>query len=326
MKIKGIVAALLLTLVLLCTSCGQQSESYDIVATIFPGYDFARALAGDDLSIKQLLPPGAESHSYEVSARDIIAIQKCKIFICVGGESERWVDSILESMDEKPRVIRMMDCVDVLGEEIKEGMEHDHSDHDHSDHDHSDHDHRDGKYDEHVWTSPKNAALIVETLRDVIVEEFPYLADSIRANADSYVSKILELDSRFDSLFSKKDDTCLIFGDRFPLRYFVERYGIDYYAAFPGCSADSEASASTVAFLINKIKEIGAPTVFYIEFSNHVIADSIAESTGVSTAQFNTCHNVSKKQLDEGATYLSLMEENYRTMEKYIVGSDKENR
>ena len=318
MKIKVIVAALLLTLLLLCTSCGQESESYDIVATIFPGYDFARSLAGDDLSIKQLLPPGAESHSYEVSARDIIAIQKCKIFICVGGESERWVDSILESMDEKPRVIRMMDCVDVLGEEIKEGMEHDHG--------HSDHDHREGKYDEHVWTSPKNAALIAQVLRDAMAEEFPELADSVRSNADSYVGKILELDSRFESLFSKKDDTCLIFGDRFPLRYFVERYGIDYYAAFPGCSADSEASASTVAILINKIKEIGAPTVFYIEFSNHVIAESIAESTGVGTAQFNTCHNVSKKQLDEGATYLSLMEENYRTMEKYIVGSDKENR
>ncbi|MBR4292367.1 MAG: zinc ABC transporter substrate-binding protein, partial [Clostridia bacterium] len=196
---------------------------------------------------------------------------------------------------------------------IKEGMEHDHSDHDHSDHDH-----RDGKYDEHVWTSPKNAALIVQDIRDAMVEQFPESADSIKANADEYIAKLGELDGRFESLF-EGCELCLIFGDRFPLRYFVERYGIDYYAAFPGCSADSEASASTVAFLINKIKEIGAPTVFYIEFSNHVIADSIAESTGVGKAQFNTCHNVSKKQLDDGATYLSLMEENYRTMEKYIA-------
>ena len=321
MKIKAFLIIFLLTLVLLCASCAQTSESYDVVATIFPGYDFAREIAGEDLSIKQLLPPGSESHSYEISARDIIAIQNCKLFICVGGESEDWVDSILESMDQKPRVIRMMDSVSVLDEEIKEGMDHDHDDHghdDHSDHDHSDHHHGEGKYDEHVWTSPENAAMIVQDIRDAMAEQFPESADSIKANADEYIAKLGEPDGRFESLF-EGCELCLIFGDRFPLRYFVERYGIDYYAAFPGCSADSEVSASTVAFLIDKVNVMNIPTVFHIEFSNHVIADSIAESTGASVAQFYTCHNVSKKQLDEGATYLSLMEENYRTMEKYIA-------
>ena len=313
MKIKGLLIIFLISLVLLCTSCSKESESHDIVATIFPGYDFARALSGDELNIKQLLPPGSESHSYEVSARDIIAIQKCKIFICVGGESEDWVDSILDSMDEKPRVIRMMDCVSVLDEEIKEGMDHGHDEHDHGD----------GKYDEHVWTSPKNAVLIVENIRDAIAEEFPETADSVRTKAGDYIASINELDARFEALFERADDTCLIFGDRFPLRYFVERYGIDYYAAFPGCSADSEVSASTVAFLIDKVKTKNIPTVFHIEFSNHVIADSIAESTGAGIAQFNTCHNVSRQQLDDGATYLSLMEENYRTMEKYIAETAK---
>lgn len=301
MKIKAFLIIFLLTLVLLCASCAQTSESYDVVATIFPGYDFAREIAGEDLSIKQLLPPGSESHSYEISARDIIAIQNCKLFICVGGESEDWVDSILDSMDKKPRVIRMMDSVSVLDEEIKEGMDHDHN--------HSDYNHSDGKYDEHVWTSPKNAAMIVQDIRDAMAEQFPESADSIKANADEYIAKLGELDSRFESLL-EDCELCLIFGDRFPLRYFVERYGIDYYAAFPGCSADSEVSASTVAFLIDKVKVMNIPTVFHIEFSNHVIADSIAESTGASVAQFYTCHNVSKKQLDEGVTYLSLMEEN----------------
>jgi len=303
-KIKGLLIIFLISLVLLCTSCSKESESYDIVATIFPGYDFARALSGDELNIKQLLPPGSESHSYEVSARDIIAIQKCKIFICVGGESEDWVDSILDSMDEKPRVIRMMDCVSVLDEEIKEGMDHD------------EHDHGDGKYDEHVWTSPKNAVLIVENIRDAIAEEFPETADSVRTKAGDYIASINELDASFEALFERADDTCLIFGDRFPLRYFVERYGIDYYAAFPGCSADSEVSASTVAFLIDKVREEGIGAVYFIEFSNEKMADVIVEDTGCKKLLFHSCHNVSAHELEAGVSYLSLMEQNLESLKE----------
>lgn len=279
---------------------GNKSK-LSIVSTIFPGYDFAKQVCGNDANVTLLLPPGSESHTYEPSAQDIIKIQNCDLFIYVGGESDTWVEKILSSLSKPIKTIKMMDCVTALEEELKEGME-------------GENDSDEKEYDEHVWTSPVNAAKIVKAITDSLCEIKDENAQQFKANSAAYTEKINNLDTEFKNFFSTVKNKTLIFGDRFPLRYFVDEYGLDYYAAFPGCSEDTEPSAKTVAFLIDKVKELNVSTVFYIEFSSHKIADSIAQSTETKTAQFNTCHNVSNEQMENGATYVSLMEENLKTL------------
>lgn len=273
---------------------------FKIVSTVFPGYDFAKNIAGKNAQISLLLPPGSESHSYEPSPQDIIKIQNADLFIYVGGESEDWVSRILESMDTKVKTLSMMDVVEVYEEETVEGMEQDHNESGNDE----------VAYDEHVWTSPVNAIKISRAISDMLVETDPENAQLYSENAKVYIQKLDKLDKDFKEFFDTVDNKLLIFGDRFPLRYFVEEYGLDYYAAFPGCSSESEPSAATIAFLIDKVKEENIGTIFNIEFSNHRISDSIAEATGSKTALFHTCHNVSKEEMDAGEDYISLMTQN----------------
>ena len=273
---------------------------FKIVSTVFPGYDFAKNIAGENAQISLLLPPGSESHSYEPSPQDIIKIQNADLFIYVGGESEDWVSRILESMDTKVKTLSMMDVVEVYEEETVEGMEQDHNESGNDE----------VAYDEHVWTSPVNAIKISQAISDMLVETDPENAQLYSENAKVYIQKLDKLDKDFKEFFDTVDNKLLIFGDRFPLRYFVEEYGLDYYAAFPGCSSESEPSAATIAFLIDKVKEENIGTIFNIEFSNHRISDSIAEATGSKTALFHTCHNVSKEEMDAGEDYISLMTQN----------------
>ena len=303
---------------LLLSGCGQKAAPADpdrlqIVTTVFPAYDFARAAAGDRAEVTLLLPPGAESHSYEPTPADILAVRDCDLFIYLGGESDAWVDTILEAVEPTGTVMKMVDCVELLEEEEVEGMQslpghgHDHGDHD----DHEDHDlGRVKEYDEHVWTSPRNAEAITLAVGEQLAALDGEHAAAYRANAAAHGAELRRLDAEFAALFAALPERTIVFGDRFPLRYFAEEYGLDYYAAFPGCSTQTEPSAATIAFLTDKVRAEGISTVWYIEFSNHLVADSIAEATGTKTAMFHTCHNVSKAELEGGATYVSLMEGN----------------
>ena len=310
-------------LLLLLSACGQSVEEdtdpdqLTVVATVFPAYDFARAVGGDLADVQLLLPPGTESHSYEPTPADILAVQDCDLFIYLGGESDTWVETILESVELRGQTLRMVDCVPLLEEETVEGMESYEEGHDH------DHDEAPGLgevvgYDEHVWTSPKNAALITRAVGDKLAELDPANADTYAANSADYAAQIEDLDREFADFFAGVEDRTMVFGDRFPLRYFAEEFNIDYYAAFPGCSTQTEPSAATIAFLTDKVREEHIPTVWYIEFSNHLVADSIAESAGVKTAMFHTCHNVSADDLAAGATYVSLMEQNLETLRENL--------
>ncbi|MDR2193008.1 MAG: zinc ABC transporter substrate-binding protein [Treponema sp.] len=463
-----------------------------VTATIFPPYDFTRAIAGDKVNLTMLLPPGAESHSFEPTPRDIITIQKSDMFIYIGGESDAWVDRILDSMDTRNmKIIKLMDTVDVVEEEIVEGMQDDEEGHDHGhSHEHEDftiddvkdraltdwagdwqsvypylldgtldpvmdhmaesgektareyyeqyktaymtdtdkvsitadsmtfyrndvaakaqyaykgtgviadddgslwvrykfeavgnppqgapkyvmfsdhliapakseHFHlyssdvsfdalmadtnpvnyptyypadltkgeivvemigheEEAEYDEHIWTSPKNAVRMVQAITDALCEKDGANAGFYRRNASAYTAKLNELDAAFRKAVSNAKRNTIVFGDRFPFRYFADAYGLSYFAAFPGCSTETEPSAATVAFLIDKIRAEKIPVVFHIELSNERMADAIAGETGAKKRLLHAAHNISKRDFDSGVTYLELMTRNADTLREAL--------
>lgn len=324
---KFFALILICTLCLALCACGQQAQApetdggVNIVATVFPAYDFARQIAGDDGNVTLLIPPGSEAHSYEPTPQDIIRIQGCDLLVCNGGESEAWLDEILGGMDREIPAVVMLDCVDALTEEVKEGMQvhgHDHGHDEHDGHDHDDHEEHEEEYDEHVWTSPVNAQLICRAISAALCEADPAHASDYTARCTDYCAELQALDADFRSVIANAKRHTLIFADRFPVRYFVEEYGLDYFAAFPGCADDAEPSARTVAFLIDRVREEQAPAVLYIEFSNQKMADIVCEDTGCEKLLFNSCHNVSADQLRGGVTYLELMRGNLETVKEAL--------
>lgn len=291
----------------------ESSEKISIVTTIFPQYDFTRQIVGDKADVTMLLAPGAESHSFEPTPQDIIKIQNCDVFIYVGGENDKWVDSILDSIDKsKMQIIKLLDCVEAQEEEAKEGMEPEDENEGAGDED-------DGiEYDEHVWTSPQNAILITNSIRDVLCFIDSGNAETYQANAKKYTEQLSKLDAEFRNVVDHASRRTVVFGDRFPLRYFTEAYGLDYWAAFPGCSTETEPSAATIAFLVDKVKAEKIPVVFKIELSNGNVAKAISEATGAKVLTFYSCHNLSRQQFEDGATYLSLMQKNIESLKEAL--------
>lgn len=285
-----------------CSTSKTDNNKLQIISTIFPTYDFAKQICGNNAEVTILLPPELESHSYEPSPKDIIRIQNCDLFIYVGGESDSWIDKILNSMDTPIKTIKMMDCVNVLEEEI-----HDTS---------ADQEDNLPEYDEHVWTSPKNSIKIANAIGNAVCKIDKKHIQTYKNNTTTYIKNLNTLDNDFTNFFATVKNKTIIFGDRFPFRYFTTAYGLNYYGAFPGCSTETEPSVSAITFLIDKIKSENISTVFYTEFSNHKIADSIAETTKTKTALLNSCHNVSKSDLASGVTYISLMKQNLATLKE----------
>ena len=348
----------------------------NVVTTLFPYYDFLRQIAGDSIRLTMVVPAGMDSHSFEPTPADMITIQNADLLVCNGGTMEQWLSQVLDSFEEgtgPKRVVTMMDYVDVVQEEIVEGMEdgeaHDHGhthvhadgtvhagDHDHEsedhvhsekehdpedhihsedehdpeDYDHSEEEHGpedhihsedDGhgieiEYDEHIWTSPVNAKKLVSVLTEVLAEEDPAHADFYAENSASYQDKLMKLDAEFREVVSHAKCRLVVFGDKFPLRYFFDEYGLEYRAAFSGCSTDTEPSAKTIAYLIDKVREEQIPAVYYLELSSPRVAEIIGEETGAEPLLFHSCHNVTRHQFDSGVTYLELMEQNVKNLKK----------
>lgn len=298
--------------------CGDsetvKDERLQIVTTSFPPYDFARQTGGENVQVTMLLPPGAESHSYEPTPQDILKIKNCDIFIYTGGESDSWIDDILESIgSDKTRVLSMMDYVDPLKEETVEGMEEAHDDGD----DHSLH--NEDEYDEHVWTSPRNAIRIVQAVCKALTELDADNAESYNENTDAYIQKLNELDQTYRNITESGARKYIVFGERFPFRYLADAYGLTYYAAFPGCSEETEPSAATIAFLIRKIQDEQIPVVFYIEFSNQKVADTICSATGAQKLLLHSCHNVTAEEFAAGVTYIDLMQQNAENLKTALT-------
>ncbi len=269
-----------------------------IVTTIFPQFDFAREIGGGKADVAMLLKPGMESHSYEPSPRDIQSIQNSDLFIYTGGENDAWVENILNAMgDKKPATIKLLDTVNTVEEETVDGMEHDHDGPRHD-------------IDEHVWTSPKNAVIIVDRIAAAMAEKDPANAGLYEQNRQRYVGQLQQMDTTFRDVIGHAKRKTLLFGDRLPFRYFADEYGLKYYAAFSGCSVETEASAATLAFLIERAKKEHIPVVFTIEFSNGKIADAISDATGARKMTLYSYHNLTRDQLEAGETVLGLMQKN----------------
>lgn len=313
-KIINIFIAVVLIIVLNvgCSKPASQTSKtkISIVSTIFAPYDFTRQITGDKADITMLLPPSSESHTYEPSPKDRIKIQDCDVFVYVGGESDTWVKEILETIDtSKMQVITLMDCVETLEEELVLGME---------EHEHEHEEENKHELDEHVWTSSKNAVLITQKISKAICEADSKNADYYEKNTEDYITKLKELDNKFTEIVALSKRKTLVFGDRFPFRYFAEAYGLDYYAPFSGCSTAADINPKSLIFLIDKVKEENIPVVFHIELSNKKIAEAISEDTNAKVMLFHACHNITKEDFENGVTYIDLMNQNAENLKEAL--------
>jgi len=309
-----------------------EQKKYSVVSTSFPGYDFARAVTKNtNISTKMLVKPGAETHTYEPTPQDIIDIKNADMFVYVGGDSDDWVKKILKDVDtKKTHVVKLVDLVSTVEEEIVEGMEdedeHDHEhDHDHShshEHDH-DHDHKHdhdeeeegSEIDEHVWTSPKKAMEIVKKIAEVASEIDVDEKTKINDNAEKYVAEIAQVDKDLHQAIDGKISEIVV-ADRFPFRYFADEFSLKYAAAFSGCSEQTEASAKTISFLINKVKQEKIKKIYKIELSNGKIAETVSRDTGAEVLELHSAHNVTADDFSKGVTYVDLMKRNLVALSK----------
>ncbi len=286
-----------------CMKEQEKNNGITVISTIFPYYDFASQICGDKANISMLLPAGTESHTFDPSTRDIRNIKNCDLFIYTGGESDYWVEQILSALDSEVKTIKLMDIVKTYEEELSEGMQAE------------DEEDSEEEYDEHIWTSPKNAVTITRAIADAMKEISPENSDYFEENANAYIGELEKLDNDFESFF-ESHEIVMLFGDRFPLLYFAKEYDIEYYAAFPGCSAQTDVSAATMRKLTEIAKEKNISTVFYIELTSHNIADALAEAIGAKTALFHSCHNVTADDFKNGITYLDLMKNNLKILKE----------
>lgn len=321
---KRILALLLAAAVALplcaCAPAGEEAEDgrLQVVCSLFPYYDFVREIGGAYVSPRLLVAAGREAHSFEPTPMDVIRVSRADVFVYNGGEGEQWVDEILDSAGENiPTVLRMMDYADTLTEEPLAG----HDDHDHADHDHEhddDHDSDDIEYDEHIWTSPVQAMKLCRAICDALCAADPAHAAVYRSNLENYLGQLAELDVAFRQVCSEKKRSLLVFGDRFPLLYFCREYGLDYRAAFHGCSSDTEPSLYTLKFLIDKVNEQDIPVVYALELSSRKVADAIVETTGAKVETFYSCQTVSQADWAAGEGYVSLMRRNVAALREGI--------
>lgn len=332
-KITVIVLSTILMITFILTGCTNTKNKEDdknktslkkdklnIVTTLFPQYDFAKQIAGDKADVKLLLSPGQDSHSFEPTPEDIITIQNADVFIYNGGEAEAWIDKVIDSIDtKKVNTIKMMDYVKAVKEEEVEGMEPE-DEHDHekeeleqnSENDNQNHE----EYDEHIWTSPKNAIRMVEGIKDTLVKVDNVNSKGYNTNYEKYIKDLEKLDKSLTDTVSKAKRKMLVFGDKFPFRYLVDDYGLTYRAAFNGCSTQTEPSIETVTYLINKVKENKIPAIYHIEMSNKKIAKTISEETGAKILLLHSGHNVTKEEFNKGITYIDIMNNNITNLKK----------
>ncbi len=322
--------ALMMTLLLALAPFAAPAEepALTIIFLNFPAFDFSRQVAGGHAKVSLLLPPGVDAHSFEPSPRDLIALQQADLLVYNGGIGEQWVKGLLDSLgQDAPAALAMMDQVDTVAEELVAGMEdaphsheggHGDEDEDGHEEEHEGEHGEERELDEHVWTDPSNAILISLAIADALSALDPTHADDYEANFLAYEAQLRQLDHDFKEMVQNARRRTIVLGDRFPMRYFTLAYGLTYYAAFPGCSAQTEPSARTIAFLMDTIKEEDIPAIFHIEFNSQKASRLIAQETGATSLLLHSAHNVSQAELDAGVTYLDIMRENLKNLKEAL--------
>ena len=306
-----------------CSGNTAKPEKKQIVATIFPEYDWVMNVLGDkagDYDVTMLLDNGVDLHSFQASAADIMKISSCDMLIYVGGESDEWIeDAIKEAVNKDMIVINLLETLGdaVKEEEIVEGMEGEEHDHGHG----HDHEGDEVEYDEHVWLSLRNAEIIVNAIADAFAGIDSANAAVYSSNAADYAGKLKNLDAEYKEAVNGAAVKTVLFGDRFPFRYLTDDYGLSYYAAFVGCSAETEASFETVIFLANKVDELGLKAILTIENADGKIAETIKKSTKSADQEIlmlDSMQATTSKDIKNGATYLSIMEKNLEVLKKAL--------
>lgn len=315
MKLKRKLLAVITAVATVFSLCACSSESgysnsdsgkLKIISTVFPPYDLARQIAGDNAEISILLPPGSEIHNYEPSAKDMIAIRNCDIFLYIGGENEQWAEKLINSNDtENVTAVKLIDYVPTLSE-----------DEDEHGHDHE-HEH---ETDEHIWTSPKNAQLMLSAVYDAICKVDPSNKQTYTKNKDAYAKQLSDLDNAYRSAVDNAKNKTIVLADKFPFRYLAHEYGLEFSAAFAACSDESEPGVSTMIKLTKTIKENNIPAVYYLEFSSTKIADTLCDETGATKLMLHSCHNVSKQDIENNVSYVDLMKQNLENLKLTLNG------
>ena len=312
---KRFLSLLLAALLLLSAGCGAagapaRSGAVSVVVTVFPAYDWVRAILGDsDADVTLLMDSGVDMHSFQPSAADIVKVSSCDLFVYVGGPSDEWAeDAIAEAVN--PDMV-VLDLIALLGdraveEELAEGMTAEAEE--------------DGpETDEHIWLSLRNAAACCRAVADALAELDPAGAEKYAANADAYIAELDRLDGEYAAMTESAAHDTLLFADRFPFRYLTDDYGLNYYAAFTGCSAETEASFETVAFLSGKLAELDLPAVLIIDGSDGRIAETIVSSAGADVPIL-TLDSMQSATAADGSTYLGIMEQNLAVLDTALNG------
>ena len=328
MKKRIAILICVVTILSILTGCGKSEretapqaggKKLSIVTTIFPEYDWVMQLLGDraaDAEVTLLLDSGVDLHSFQPSAKDIVTISDCDLFVYVGGESDKWVEAALAGAGNKDMIV--LNLLEILREQVKEeeiieGMDAHEEEHDEQG--------EEPEYDEHVWLSLRNAAKVCQEMRYALISLDEANKDVYAANADRYLKKLDALDKQYQQAVDASDVKTLLFGDRFPFRYLTDDYGLNYYAAFPGCSAETEASFETIVFLANKLRELELPHVMTLEGSDGKIAQTIVDTAAVpeiSILSMNSMQSCTMKDVSEGVTYLSVMEKNLEVLQQAL--------
>ena len=292
-------------------SKNQKNSKLQVVASNFASYDFLRAIIGDNqnVELKFLLGPGKDAHSYEPTAQDLITIQNSDLFVYVGGQMEKWSDKVLSSVEnDKMKVICVADDIETIEEQEVDGAE--------PEEEQEEHEEAEGSFDEHIWTSPANAEIMVNTLEKAMEEIDSQNAEKYKQNAQNYINEIKNVDKQFQEIIDNKVRSRLIFADKMP--YFINYYNLEVTAAFSGCSTETEPSANTIAYIEDKVKEENIPVILYVELNNGKVASTIATETGREAMQIQTLHNITKEDFDKGETWVSLMTRNLEVLKKAL--------
>lgn len=317
---KKCLSLLMLLVLFLPAIVCEAEEPLRIVCTTFPQYDWTRCILGeraDDVELTLLLDNGIDLHNYQPTANDILKIARCDLFIYVGGESDKWVNDVLEAVQGSHlTVISMLEAVDAKREETVEGMQEEpHG------HDEAEADEHEAEYDEHVWLSLRNAETITRAIANALCEADPEHAESYRANANAYIAQLAELDAQYSDMVHAASRTTILFADRFPFRYLADDYGLTYYAAFEGCSAETEASFQTIAFLARKVDELQLPVVLTLEGTDHAIAETVVASTQTQSSSIltmNSLQSITEADVQRGESYLGIMTRNLEVLSQAL--------